>query len=59
MIGMDTVTANQHRPQVGPGAVAGRLMSTAVFAAGSYAQRARTTWTLWLRNAEKPPHPDL
>lgn len=60
MVGMETVTANRNRPpHDSPGMVAGKLMSSAVYAAGSYAQRARTTWTLWLRNAEKPPHADL
>ena len=56
---METVTANPNRPQPSPGLVAGKLMSSAVYAAGHYAQRARTTWVLWLRNTNQPPHDDL
>ena len=59
MLDMETVTADPNRPQANPGLVAGKLMSSAVYAAGHYAQRARTTWVLWLRNSARPPHDDL
>lgn len=39
---------------------AGRIVSEAMAAAGSYAQRAGATWLLWLRtNSETPPHEDF
>ena len=46
-----------HQPD---GPSAGRLMSTAVAAAGGYAQRAGATWLLWLRtHSHTLPHEDF